>query len=111
MSKRPKLEELNVLDDFLLNAIANDPDVGEAFFREVLSILLEREIGEIQVKAQSVIPGDSPELRGIRLDVEIYETDDSRPNVVFTTWSPRATGRKAYKREAATTRRRRIAKA
>ena len=61
MSKRPKLEELNVLDDFLLNAIANDPDVGEAFFREVLSILLEREIGEIQVKAQSVIPGDSPE--------------------------------------------------
>ena len=77
MSKRPKLEELNVLDDFLLNAIANDPDVGEAFFREVLSILLEREIGEIQVKAQSVIPGDSPELRGIRLDVEIYEADDS----------------------------------
>ena len=29
MSKRPNLEELNVLDDFLLNAIANDPDVGE----------------------------------------------------------------------------------
>ena len=77
MSKRPNLEELNVLDDFLLNAIANDPDVGEPFFREVLSILLEREIGEIQVKAQSVIPGDSPELRGIRLDVEIYEADDS----------------------------------
>ncbi len=77
MSKRPKLEELNVRDDFLLNAIANDPDVGEPFFREVLSILLEREIGEIQVKAQSVIPGDSPELRGIRLDVEIYEADDS----------------------------------
>ena len=77
MCARPKLEELNVLDDFLLNAIANDPDVGEPFFREVLSILLEREIGEIQVKAQSVIPGDSPELRGIRLDVEIYEADDS----------------------------------
>ena len=77
MSKRPNLEELNVLDDFLLNAIANDPDVGEPFFREVLSILLEREIGEIQVKAQSVIPGDSPELRGVRLDVEIYEADDS----------------------------------
>ncbi len=32
MSKRPKLEELNVLDNFLLNAIVNDPDVGEAFF-------------------------------------------------------------------------------
>ena len=77
MSKRPNLDELNVLDDFMLNAIANDPDVGETFFKEVLSILLEREIGEIHVKAQSVIPGDTPELRGIRLDVEIYEEDDS----------------------------------
>ena len=70
---RQKLEDLNVMDDFLLNAIANDPDVGEAFFREVLSILLERDIGEVTVKAQSVIPGDTPELRGIRLDVEIPE--------------------------------------
>ena len=77
MSKRPKLEELNVLDDFMLNAIANDPDVGEAFFKEVLSILLEREIGEIHVKAQSVIPGGTPEHRGVRLDVEIYEEDNS----------------------------------
>ena len=42
----------------MLNAIANDPDVGEAFFREVRSVLLEREIGEITVKAQSVIPGE-----------------------------------------------------
>ena len=77
MSTRPKLEELNVLDDFMLNAIANNPDVGESFFREVLSILLEREIGAIHVKAQSVIPGDTPELRGIRMDVEIYEEDNS----------------------------------
>ena len=33
---RKKLEDMNVLDDFLWNAIANDPDVGESFFREVL---------------------------------------------------------------------------
>ena len=32
MSERPKLENLNVLNNFLINAIANDPDVGEAFF-------------------------------------------------------------------------------
>ena len=49
MGKRQRLEDLNVLDDFMLNAIANDPDVGEAFFREVLSVLLERDIGEIMV--------------------------------------------------------------
>ena len=77
MRKRQRLEDLNVLDDFMLNAIANDPDVGEAFFREVLSVLLNRDIGEIMVRAQSVIPGDTPELRGIRLDVEIQERDNS----------------------------------
>ena len=37
MKTRQKLEDLNVLNDFMLNAIANDPDVGEPFFREVLS--------------------------------------------------------------------------
>ena len=77
MGKRQRLEDLNVLDDFMLNAIANDPDVGEVFFQEVLSVLLERDIGEVTVKAQSVIPGDTPELRGIRLDVEIQEQDNS----------------------------------
>ena len=77
MRKRQRLEDLNVLDDFMLNAIANDPDVGEVFFQEVLSVLLERDIGEVTVKAQSVIPGDTPELRGIRLDVEIQEQDNS----------------------------------
>ena len=81
MKKRQRLEDLNVLNDFMLNAIANDPDVGEPFFREVLSILLEREIGEITVRAQSIIPGDTPELRGIQLDVEIQERDDSPANV------------------------------
>ena len=51
MGKRQRLEDLSVLYDFMLNAIANDPDVGEAFFREVLSVLLERDIGEITVRA------------------------------------------------------------
>lgn len=67
------LQELDVLSNFLINAIANDPDVSEPFFRLLLSILLEIEIGRITVRAQSVIPGDTPNHRGIRLDVEIME--------------------------------------
>lgn len=55
MQKRKSLEELNVLDDFLL----------------------EQDIGEISVKAQTVIPGNTPSLRGIRLDVEIRQEDHS----------------------------------
>lgn len=71
------LEELDVLSDFMMNAIANNPDVCEPFFRLLLSILLEIEIGSIMVRAQSVVPGDTPNLRGIRLDVEVVEHLDT----------------------------------
>ena len=77
MRNYKKLEDLDVLDDFMLNAIANDPDVAEPFFQKVLSVLLEREIGEISVHAQVFVPADTPERRGICLDVEISEKDDS----------------------------------
>ena len=70
------LDELNVLDNFMLNAIAMDPDIREPFFKEVLSVLLQREIGDIVVMAQSVMQGDAPDLRGIQLDVEIWENDN-----------------------------------
>lgn len=67
------LEELNVIDDFLMNAIANDPDVGEPFCRTMLSVLLQRPIGKLKIRAQRVIPALTPEHRGIRMDVEIEE--------------------------------------
>ncbi len=74
MQKQPTLENLNVLSNFMMNAIATDEDYCEPFFREVLSILLDCKIGEISVRAQSIKPGITPDLRGICLDVEIYET-------------------------------------
>ncbi len=52
---RQKLEDLNVMNDFLFNAIATDSDIAEPFFRKLLSILLEREIGDIHVSAQCKI--------------------------------------------------------
>ncbi len=67
------LKELNIMDDFLVNAVATDEEVGEAFCREVLSVLLQRKIGEIRVISQRVIPARRPSLRGIRMDVEVIE--------------------------------------
>lgn len=69
-------EELDVLDDFLINAIAADPEVGEAFCRKLLSVLLQRDIGEIRVIAQYTFPASNPEYRGIRMDVKIEEFQD-----------------------------------
>lgn len=67
------LEELNIMDDFLINALATDEEVGEAFCREVLSVLLQRKIGAIRVVSQRTIPALTPALRGIRMDVEVVE--------------------------------------
>ena len=66
-------DELDVLDDFLINAIAADPQVGKAFCRKLLSVLLQRKIGEISVIAQYTFPASTPEYRGIRMDVKIEE--------------------------------------
>lgn len=68
-----KFEELNVLDDFLINAIASDPEVGEPFCRTVLSVLLQRKIEKLKIVAQKTLPAFAPGLRGIRMDVEIQE--------------------------------------
>lgn len=67
------LEELDIMDDFLINAIATDEEVGEAFCREILSVLLQRKVGAIRVVSQRTIPALTPKMRGIRMDVEVVE--------------------------------------
>lgn len=68
-----KFEELNVIDDFMMNAVASDVIVGEPFCRTVLSVLLSRKIKKVKIVAQKVLPAFAPGLRGIRMDVEIQE--------------------------------------
>ncbi|MCM1134008.1 MAG: hypothetical protein NC400_00385 [Clostridium sp.] len=68
-----KLEELNVIDDFLMNRLASDSVVGEEFCRVLLSTLLQKEIGKVRVTVQKTIPPLSPDKKGIRLDVRVEE--------------------------------------
>lgn len=63
-------EELDVLDNFLMNAIATDQEIGEAFCRKLLSVLLRRRIEKINVIAQYTLPAQAPKYRGIRMDVK-----------------------------------------
>lgn len=74
-TKKP-FEELDVIDDFLMNAVATDPEVGEAFCRKTLSVLLQKNIGKVRIVAQRTIPAATPEYRGIRMDVEVEEIAD-----------------------------------
>ena len=73
MYQKKTLEELNVLDNFLISALAADQEVGVTFCKTVLSVLLEREIGDVRVHAQKFVSALTPTTRGIRMDVEVKE--------------------------------------
>lgn len=66
-------EDLDIMDDFLMNAAADDEEVGEEFSRTLLKGLLQRELGMIQISIQKVLFADTPNHRGIRLDIEVNE--------------------------------------
>ena len=70
-------EELDIMDDFLMNAAADDEEVGEEFSRTLLYGLLQKKLGKIRVTVQKVMIPKSPEHRGIRLDVEVNEYEEN----------------------------------
>lgn len=72
MQKRT-LEELNLLDDFMMGAMVSHPVIGPKFSHEILSIILNRKIGKIEVIPQKVFFGANTDKHGIRLDVYIEE--------------------------------------
>ena len=76
-------EDLDIMDDFLMNATADDADVGEEFSRTLLKGLLQRELGKIQISIQKVIFPNSPNHRGIRLDVEINEYENINEEIII----------------------------
>ena len=83
INKKPAvkpLEDMNVLDNFLFTELAGSPEFREQFGRIILSVFLQRKLGKITVHAQSVFQGDSPVLRGVRLDVEVKEYLDEAAN-------------------------------
>lgn len=74
MNSTPKpFEELNVLDNFLFNAVTSDVEVGEDFCRMLLTVLLQRKIGKLRIITERMLPAAAPGLRGIRMDVEVEE--------------------------------------
>lgn len=77
MTKR-KLEDLNLLDDFLFNSVVNYPDIGEKFIRELLRVILGKDFGKLTVIPQKFYPGSDTDKHGARLDVYIEENDTSK---------------------------------
>ncbi|MBD5502708.1 MAG: hypothetical protein HDR09_02830, partial [Lachnospiraceae bacterium] len=77
------LQELDLIDNFLSNAIASNKEINEPFYRLLLSVLLGKEIKTVRVLAQQIIPAATPDLRGIRMDVEITEYEEGNVTNVY----------------------------
>ena len=73
---RRKLQELNLLDDFLFNKVVSHPEFGEKFSRELLRIILGKQVGKLKVVPQKVYYGSDTEYHGARLDVYLEEALD-----------------------------------
>ena len=71
-----KLEDMNLIDDFLFEKVVTYPVIGEAVCRKILSVVLGRPIGKLNIVAQKVFTGLDSDLHGARLDVYINETKD-----------------------------------
>lgn len=67
--QRRKLEELNLMDDFLFNAMLTHPETGEKFTHTILKLLFNRDFKNLKVNAQKFYAGMNTDLRGARLDV------------------------------------------
>ena len=66
----------------MFSAAVSDEEVGKEFCRIMLSVLLQKELGEIQITAQKTILPCTPEMRGIRMDVEVKEPlEDTLPSL------------------------------
>lgn len=80
-----KLEELDLLDDFLFGKLMSDPVLGEEFGRELLWIIFGKRFDKLEVVPQKVYYGSDTDLHGTRMDVYLeemvdvpFETEDSR---------------------------------
>ncbi|MDO4298466.1 MAG: Rpn family recombination-promoting nuclease/putative transposase, partial [Lachnospiraceae bacterium] len=71
--QRRKLEELNLLDDFLFGSMVTYPEIGEKFIREILRTIFKREFGKLTVVPQKIYYGSDTDRHGARLDVYLEE--------------------------------------
>lgn len=70
-----QLEELNLVDNFLVNSLTSHAVYGEPATRCILECILGRRIGKIKVIPQHFMQGEDTDRHGIRMDVYLDEED------------------------------------
>lgn len=74
-------QDLDIMSNFMINQLATDPELKEPFCKMMIRELLHREVGKIDIIAEKIIVGDNPNMRGVRLDVEVEEHGEDGESV------------------------------
>ncbi|MDE6642274.1 MAG: hypothetical protein K2K63_17325 [Acetatifactor sp.] len=82
MVKKP--EELDLIDNFLFEALASHPETGAALGRKLVEIILHRSPEKVKVVAQRTYPGSNPQMHGARPDVYLEESAATPENVPWS---------------------------
>lgn len=72
---KKKLEELNLLDDFLFVTLISHPVYGERFAKILIKTILNRDVKILKIVPQMNYYGQDTDRHGARLDVYIEEED------------------------------------
>ena len=81
--KQKKLKDLNLMDDFLFQAIMTYPDIGELFAQKILELIFHRQFQNLTIVAQKVYGGMDTDLRGARLDLYVEENDRVKMDATY----------------------------
>lgn len=73
--EKTKLEDMNLLENFLFESVLSYPEIGERFGRKLLEIIFGRPFDKLRVFPQKIYPGSDSNLHGTRLDVYFEEGD------------------------------------
>ena len=66
-----KLKDLNLMDDFLFQAVMTYPDIGELFAQRILELIFHRQFQNLTIVAQKVYGGMVIGQTGKTEDIEI----------------------------------------
>ena len=80
---KKKLEELNLLDDFLFGKLMTYPGIGEEFCKKLIQIILGVELKHVTIKPQKVLYGADTDMHGARLDVYIEENGQELDGTLY----------------------------
>ena len=104
--RKRRLQELNLMDNFLFFEMVNHPIYGEPFTQLLLKIILGREVGKLKVIPQKEYYPPDTDMHGARLDVYLDEEEletlfekEGEPGTIYDLEPDQTGGRKPWRQK------------